>query len=923
MAGTHRRTSEAKRLAARKARIIPRASAWTLTAACLVLAGPAMAEDRCPQDPSCGYRWPNVLYMVDYSTAMNSKFDGDMSRWEATITALTSVMQTKFILERFHHAFIRFGHDPSLVPGTLIPGDVSEPPLIDGQALDHYWYDPMGEDPAFYHCVSEEITEALEGVPPPANGLEDGIGRWTKGAFDRSVALIAESKADHPWDEDKRVYANVAITAGAWTDPTSDQELAPPGEDPAITAAMLWENQEIRTHVIYIGDPKDTAARAAADELALAGATTSAHLAENTDELSGSLMTIAESIRDDAQKPSCTSSLMRLMVLLDASSAMLNVDGGTVAGAEGTIGWDHARVVIGSLLETTVNQDMWAEDVMLVGLTVFGDDEPAPGEDKLVVDYGECRRDNLAWALAPQTSCIDGCDDPWGGPPIDWTFGDGALLEPPLFAHSTISHMPQCSGDQPYCAGSGGFVHLGLQRVRARQIAFHAASLESQADYPADVETTYLNLLVTNGLYEGYSTDAQVQAELEAMYNSGITTMVLALGDGADSPGAVDKLQKMALWGSGGQLQHYDVESIVELRGELKDRIEGLEFGPCCTIQDCALSPEPGVLHECFPGKEGCWEETDACRLDPDDELYHCVNTCGDGIVDPHEECDDGNVDDIDGCSSSCNVEEPGVCGNGVHEWGEECDDGNSNEDKCTKECKFPGVCGDGDVESGEECDDGNSEDDDECSNTCTLNPVCGDGALDPGEACDDGNSVDDDECSNACALNQACGDGVVDPGEACDDGNSIDDDGCTNACTLMTAECGDGVVDPGEACDDGNSIDDDGCTNACTLRSGECGDGAVDPGEACDDGNSVDDDECTNSCEAPRCGDAILQASELCDDGNSIDDDECRNDCSLPGIVSEGGCECTLSTEPAQRDRNLLGLALGVGLLAWSRRRR
>ncbi len=33
---------------------------------------------------------------------------------------------------------------------------------------------------------------------------------------------------------------------------------------------------------------------------------------------------------------------------------------------------------------------------------------------------------------------------------------------------------------------------------------------------------------------------------------------------------------------------------------------------------------------------------------------------CGDGWIDPNEECDDGNIWDGDGCSSSCTIEERG-----------------------------------------------------------------------------------------------------------------------------------------------------------------------------------------------------------------------------------------------------------------------
>ena len=36
------------------------------------------------------------------------------------------------------------------------------------------------------------------------------------------------------------------------------------------------------------------------------------------------------------------------------------------------------------------------------------------------------------------------------------------------------------------------------------------------------------------------------------------------------------------------------------------------------------------------------------------------VTRCGDGIVDPEEGCDDGNVDNTDYCLSSCEL---GICG--------------------------------------------------------------------------------------------------------------------------------------------------------------------------------------------------------------------------------------------------------------------
>jgi len=59
---------------------------------------------------------------------------------------------------------------------------------------------------------------------------------------------------------------------------------------------------------------------------------------------------------------------------------------------------------------------------------------------------------------------------------------------------------------------------------------------------------------------------------------------------------------------------------------------------------------------------------------------------CGDGNVDPGEECDDGNQFDDDGCSAECTVEP--FCGDGVLDPEEQCDDGNNFDgDGCSAEC--------------------------------------------------------------------------------------------------------------------------------------------------------------------------------------------------------------------------------------------
>lgn len=68
-----------------------------------------------------------------------------------------------------------------------------------------------------------------------------------------------------------------------------------------------------------------------------------------------------------------------------------------------------------------------------------------------------------------------------------------------------------------------------------------------------------------------------------------------------------------------------------------------------------------------------------------------------------------------------------GTCGNGVLEGAEECDDGNLTDgDGCEADCTFSPVCGDGILEGLEECDDGNLANGDGCESNCTITPgVC------------------------------------------------------------------------------------------------------------------------------------------------------------------------------------------------------
>jgi len=91
------------------------------------------------------------------------------------------------------------------------------------------------------------------------------------------------------------------------------------------------------------------------------------------------------------------------------------------------------------------------------------------------------------------------------------------------------------------------------------------------------------------------------------------------------------------------------------------------------------------------------------------------ATTCGNGEAEFPEICDDGNLEDGDGCDSNCT---PTGCGNGIVTAGESCDDGNLEDgDCCSFECLFQ--------PSGAPCDDGNPCTTDGCdAGTCTGTPA-------------------------------------------------------------------------------------------------------------------------------------------------------------------------------------------------------
>lgn len=131
------------------------------------------------------------------------------------------------------------------------------------------------------------------------------------------------------------------------------------------------------------------------------------------------------------------------------------------------------------------------------------------------------------------------------------------------------------------------------------------------------------------------------------------------------------------------------------------------------------------------------------------------------------------------------------VCGDGVVTPDEECDEGTNNADDsyngCSTTCERAAFCGDGTVNGPEDCDDGvNLSMYGGCAPGCVDGPSCGDAIVQPNwEQCDDGIfAAEYGGCAPMCILGPRCGDHITQmPQEECDDGNRVAGDGCKANC--------------------------------------------------------------------------------------------------------------------------------------------
>jgi cysteine-rich repeat protein len=563
----------------------------------------------------------------------------------------------------------RFAHDPEVLqPGTHISTDLSFPPITDGFALDVPF---DGTDGTYLQCKAsgvEAAVELLRGAPPPPVGAS--IGRdsvmltWTRGALRSARNLIEQTRTRHAAEagEDTRKYEVVLMTDGDWTCPDMIGQNC--DEDPAPEAAKL-RAAGVPVHVIAFGD---ATMQSSLNEVALQGGTGQAIDAASPQGIVDALRSVLDNIRDSVIVPTCTQKLPRLMITMDASSSMLQ------GASAGETKWDKARYALSGnprapnpgdagyvepVLTRKVSlngREVAIEDLVHLGMVAFG------GQNQQVQLFGfaPCMRDNIAWALDPQTSCVaPGCSDAYGSAPLLWTFKDSDKDRDPRFVRHTQSFMPVCdqAASDGTCEGSAPstFTGEGLSFARERIRSYRADS----APFPQSDQTSYVNVLITDGQTSEGS--ASVEQALAGLLADGIKTHVIGFGTSAELDQA--QLDQYAVWGNTGRAIVVDpsrAESADLLASALTSVVSSLGLDACCVLNQCALEPEPKDPQAvCGDGKREGDEVCDDGSLNASYGRCNarCDGThlfCGDGRLDGPEACDDGNKREHDGCTGSC-----------------------------------------------------------------------------------------------------------------------------------------------------------------------------------------------------------------------------------------------------------------------------
>jgi cysteine-rich repeat protein len=202
--------------------------------------------------------------------------------------------------------------------------------------------------------------------------------------------------------------------------------------------------------------------------------------------------------------------------------------------------------------------------------------------------------------------------------------------------------------------------------------------------------------------------------------------------------------------------------------------VGGGDGGPSQTGQKCALGPPSAPGTSCMGGAGTCTSPAGG-------KSYCSQAKCGNGTLDPNEDCDWGSMNgpgvgcELD-CKFSCSTNPrasnacPGI-------------------DPCSP---MPQVC--------QTAPGPGSNDGQKCVATTVLSMCasCGGGAV----------------CVSGACKTSSCGDHCVVAPEQCDPPDGVT---CDTNCQRVV--CGDGVLGGKEQCDDGNTTNLDGCDSYCNFE--------------------------------------------------------------------------------------------------------